>query len=818
MKLLKRTAWFIATLLPNLVFLVCVAVLKGLPSNSQLLSALGEQSVFMAVIVNSMFLLAAGCFLYLIGNSTRRLVLLQVPALRFLAGVVVIAPTLTYLPLLFSLFGARGTWVYALVGFLFLASFGFLILFLQSLWKAMPPSQLLRFRIGQTGAALIFCFSGWLIAFILTSIDPIGIGRSLGVVLITGIFLTLLLSIVAALLRLGRTGGLLLALAALPLLFWNDGHHISEARSGAEVSMERAISRERQGDVHNSLHKWLLTRNDLFRYIDSDRPYPVLILMSSGGGGYAAAHAYSFQVKAQQICPMFTQHLFAAIGISGGAVGNFLASYANRKHVNPANIVDKCNGTSQSEDIVDEVLHRDMLSPLVMKLLFSDFPNRLFFGMLSSSSRVDTFRELLVEASGDPDASSVGIFSHFWNFNDDGGIDVSGRPAQVPIATDVRTGYDFAMAPFPLWHGRSRPTVAALPPSLSLLRELNNDPGAFDISVIDAVLASAAFPYVTPALQLNLPDTSGNEAKAFKLVDGGYFDGSGLTTALKIYSDYAPFFNSIRKEDVERLFASRLTHQETMPDSYQVGMARLMECDEVTFLFVNSSGGTTEIGTSINDIARREFIDEVFPRDPCTIRFTLHFISLSTANSSKPLDDSSLTGGQLAQGEEPLTLQRYFLDPLITMMNARLARVGNGKERFLQIFCPACRSDQVDAFLREGYLLQHFYDVQGLQIPLGWDMPEARLRQANATVLPDNGEREREELTAGCELWRFAEDEQRALRNAHEQGERICRNYSALVDEVGSLNSFVRSMLVVTLEQGDLGLPVWIEPTRNSDE
>ena len=74
---------------------------------------------------------------------------------------------------------------------------------------------------------------------------------------------------------------------------------------------------------------WLRSRNDLADYREKNRPYPVIIAASEGGGIYAAAHAYLALSGMRDTCPNFAQHLFATVGISGGAIGNLLYAAAS---------------------------------------------------------------------------------------------------------------------------------------------------------------------------------------------------------------------------------------------------------------------------------------------------------------------------------------------------------------------------------------------------------------------------------------------------------------------------------------------------------
>lgn len=151
----------------------------------------------------------------------------------------------------------------------------------------------------------------------------------------------------------------------------------------------------------------------------------------------------------------------------------------------------------------------------------------------------------------------------------------SWAPAQILNTTWSETGYRVAFAPFPL-HAISDGTLFSHPSGGA-----TTDFGAFGIktsgepseSLIEAAFISARFPGIVPAYSFSA--LSGQQPRNWNLVDGGYIDNSGATTALELYKALAA--HSVSKQFREKklgevdIYLVMLTDAATDPNLTTVG-------------------------------------------------------------------------------------------------------------------------------------------------------------------------------------------------------------------------------------------------------
>jgi len=297
-----------------------------------------------------------------------------------------------------------------------------------------------------------------------------------------------------------------------------------------------------QGDGHTlqvvrAFEEWLKARPDFDAYLMRGETYPVYVVAAEGGGIYAAHHAASFLTRAQDLCPAFAKHVFAISGISGGSLG---ASIFAGLLQDPKNSAALAQGTQKTlcktsdgsmgplETAADKILSRDLLSPLVAATLLKDVPQRFWPWPIGAFDRARALEDGVVAAWG-AEGQTPGILntaiSDSWY--PDGDI-----PALILNATHVETGQRVATSPISLvWSGSSIHGTG---------RYLEDGE---DLSLIGAAILSARFTYITPAGTLYLnTDFLDDEDPAVKvrLVDGGYFENSGVDTAMDIIEAVRP--------------------------------------------------------------------------------------------------------------------------------------------------------------------------------------------------------------------------------------------------------------------------------------
>jgi len=252
------------------------------------------------------------------------------------------------------------------------------------------------------------------------------------------------------------------------------------------------------------------------------------ILVSAEGGGIRAAYwtAVSLEELSQARERPLLNDTVILSGVSGGSLG--IATFLAAQDL-PLGARLPC---------IREFLSGDFLSPFLAGLLFLDVPRLVLPTWMLNTHRGDYFedfvaRRWLVLTKSDyfyrPLARAAG--------------DGQRRTAVYLNATDALNGEYIALV------ARSTDSASdAEQPSLSVLNlaVLNRLP---DLRIAQAVHMSARFPYLSPNPDLRMPATEASfvlfkqtastlgatgMVSVASLVDGGYFDNSGLWPALRL--------------------------------------------------------------------------------------------------------------------------------------------------------------------------------------------------------------------------------------------------------------------------------------------
>lgn len=264
---------------------------------------------------------------------------------------------------------------------------------------------------------------------------------------------------------------------------------------------------------------WLASRPDRDFYKQRNEPYPVYIVAAQGGGLYAAQQAAFTLARLEDRCPAFAQHVFAMSGVSGGALGTGLfsalvAAKSPGRITNPACAFGDVK-PGWYEEKAKAFLGRDFLSPLAGAMLFPDFLQRFIPYPIPPFDRARAIEaaferawaETVKDATGNPFAQS------FYGLWDSEGV----TPALILNATDVRTGVRVVLSPFRFFRQ-----------STLRLLTINNLMRA-DFTLSTAVGISARFPWILPPASWTTK--TGQE---YRFADGGYFESSGVETALDL--------------------------------------------------------------------------------------------------------------------------------------------------------------------------------------------------------------------------------------------------------------------------------------------
>jgi hypothetical protein len=342
----------------------------------------------------------------------------------------------------------------------------------------------------------------------------------------------------------------------LSWLGWSNNHVVNVE---AVVTPPGEASTGNKSDFRKVLTDWHQSRPDRERYEQKNERYPVYIVAAQGGGIYAAYHASRLLGSLQDRCSAFAFHTFAISGVSGGSVGAsvFVSLLKQQQGVKP----EPCKpGSVTNRDLLKEenslaaessrILDQDLLSPLLSGFLFSDALQTVIPTPFPQLDRARLLERSLERAFDNPTDIAKGgpvprltkrdnpltlAYSTHWDTN-------AGWPALVLNTTDVRSGQRRLMAPFDF--GKDTDKVLPVRPGGALA----------GVKLSTAAFLSARFPWVTPSAWFK--DASGGLTY---LVDGGYYDNSGLATALELMRE-------IEKADVNKKLIARLIIITGVPD------------------------------------------------------------------------------------------------------------------------------------------------------------------------------------------------------------------------------------------------------------
>ena len=255
--------------------------------------------------------------------------------------------------------------------------------------------------------------------------------------------------------------------------------------------------------LESSFQQWLANRPDLDRF--SNKPYPVYIAAAQGGGIYAAYHAATAFTKLTEYFPSFPQHIFAISSVSGGSLGASAFSSLVK--------FGGISGKSLSQT-ASKLFSSDLLTPLLTMGLFPDLIQRFIFFPIYDWDRARGL-EVAFEKAWDklslPNQDNP-LRQSFYRHWQPQGI----APALVLNTTVVETGDRLAIAPFQI-NLPNKENIAIDEPDL-------------DLKLSTAAGLSARFPYFTPVGWYQ----RSKDKSILHLADGGYFDNSGIPTALDI--------------------------------------------------------------------------------------------------------------------------------------------------------------------------------------------------------------------------------------------------------------------------------------------
>ncbi len=272
----------------------------------------------------------------------------------------------------------------------------------------------------------------------------------------------------------------------------------------------------------------------LRQFARSGARYPVYIVAAEGGGQSAAFHAVTALGRLQDTCPQFAHHLFAVSGVSGGSLGAAVFSTLVEEYSDQTpgtDCFDHPKGyQGRFEELGQRFLAKDFLSPVVAAALFPDFAQRFLPVPIprwerslqferamewawNSVAPPVTLREAGVGPAKNPFSES---YYNRWK-------PTSAGPALLLNVTEVESGNRIVVSPF------------ALERSIPYLKSLAFYKSDLDLPLSTAVGLSSRFPYIASAASYKIDPKRGLPTTRH-LVDGGYFENSGVETAYDLYN------------------------------------------------------------------------------------------------------------------------------------------------------------------------------------------------------------------------------------------------------------------------------------------
>lgn len=287
--------------------------------------------------------------------------------------------------------------------------------------------------------------------------------------------------------------------------------------------------------IEKNFEAWLLSRGDRKWFADNGKPYPVYVVAAEGGGMFAGYHIASWLGNLQDSCDRFAQHTFGISSVSGGSLG--AAVFAGLTQMSGANHDFRpCahrrypyfNWTSAA------FFRNDLLAPLVGATLFPDFLQRLIPWPIKAFDRAGALEEAF-SVTWDKSVPSFvgkkpdGLFKRpLHSLWDPKGV----TPALFLNTSSVASGSRVTIGPL---HYTQTSTGMHL--NTALCAPYDDRTTTIELPLATAVSLSARFPWLTPAGWFDLsrsacPDKA--QRDRVYLVDGGYFENSGLETAIDI--------------------------------------------------------------------------------------------------------------------------------------------------------------------------------------------------------------------------------------------------------------------------------------------
>ena len=374
--------------------------------------------------------------------------------------------------------------------------------------RGIKRSLLLGLLVSLTGLAVFI----WL---------PVPVARFLGALIVLSMFVATVMFYGSIATWVHERHGIPIAPIALLLAavfsVWNDSHVVRRVTGNQSAILARPLISQR-------LDSW---QSD-----SVGRGNGTVVLVAAAGGGLRAAYWTAMSLGViQDSIPNFNRSLFAISSVSGGSVGASLFASLVRDSVASRGKLKCITDTAVVQrrvfsDCVHRFMEEDYLSPVLAKMVAPDFVQSFLpfpWSMLDRSLALEQSWE--ASYAGLTNRSTMG--ERFLSL-----YDSTTSPSTVPAlylnTTHVETGKRYIMSP--LTRGDVSPRLGQRPYNMHDSEDLLLLIGS-DLRLSTAAHNSARFSYVSPPGRIQRNDT----LEFGHVVDGGYFENSGLATLREVF-------------------------------------------------------------------------------------------------------------------------------------------------------------------------------------------------------------------------------------------------------------------------------------------
>ena len=367
--------------------------------------------------------------------------------------------------------------------------------------QAALPSPMLR--------AVFWCLSWMVLCSVLVMTFPLSLARVVGSAALLALALACINIVGSFVLTFWPLRRNLPILAPWALVWALSISPLTDNHAPRPASLVAASAAASRPTVDQAFQAWLDARQKRDP-IHGGRDAPVYVVATEGGGvraGYWTA--LTLEKFARMPDLRFEQDLFAISSVSGGSVGAgfWVAGLQSRRCGSETNLRD---------DVASRALKTDFLAPTVGFMLFPDLMQRFIPFPIAAANRSRALEEGWERAYGmlarNPMTQTLDQLY--------AGCD--GLPELLLNATVAESGRRAVLS-----HMRGAGLVDVFSPAVS------TDPSTDHQHLSGLMHQSARFPVISPpgsVMNLKAP----HDPALANLLDGGYFDNSGIVTALEV--------------------------------------------------------------------------------------------------------------------------------------------------------------------------------------------------------------------------------------------------------------------------------------------